>query len=125
MFGMSETFETLEFKVGDRVATIIPNRPDHLNAFNRSMAHEMMRIGLESEVTSDEDLRDRAHDIAKLIAGKPAAVIEGPLKAIWRALDKPRSSALADALNYPLLSYAIGRAELAAEPVEKLPWRMQ
>lgn len=91
----------------------------------RLSAETALRIGLVSEITSRETLDERAREIAQRIAEKPPTAIEGSLKAIWRALDKTRSAALVDALNYPLLGNAIGREELEAEPVPKLPWRLR
>jgi len=42
---MDETiqFETIEFEVGDHVATITLNRPEQLNSFTETMCHEMRR----------------------------------------------------------------------------------
>lgn len=91
----------------------------------RISAETALRIGLVSEITSRQELDTRAREIATKIAEKPPTAIEGSIKAIWRALDKTRTAALADALNYPLLGNAQGREELEAEPVPKAPWRLR
>lgn len=88
-------------------------------------AETALRIGLVSEVVANDALRARAHAIAVKIAEKPASAVEGSLKAIWRSLDKSRSAALSDALNYCLLGNAVGREELEARPVPKVPWTLR
>jgi len=91
----------------------------------RVSAESALRIGLVSEVTAREALHTRANDIARKIAEKPPTAIVGSLKAIWRALDKTRTAALADALHYPMIGNAAGRAELDAEPLAKAPWTLR
>ncbi|MBV1917309.1 MAG: hypothetical protein KUG65_04515, partial [Sphingomonadaceae bacterium] len=63
--------------------------------------------------------------IAAKIAEKPASSVEGSLKAIWRALDKSRSAAMADALNYCVMGNNIGREELKQRPITKAPWTLR
>ena len=52
---MDETieFETIEFEVGDHVATITLNRPDQLNSFNETMCHEIAGRGTIVRDTDD------------------------------------------------------------------------
>ena len=91
----------------------------------RICAETALRIGLVSEVVANEKLWDRAREIATKIAEKPPTAVEGSLKAIWRALDKTRSAALADALNYPLLGNTLGREELGPQSGPKRPWTLR
>lgn len=91
----------------------------------RISAETALRIGLVSEVVANDALYDRAREIATKVAEKPAVAVEGSLKAIWRALDKTRSAALADALNYCLMGNSPGRAELAERPIPKAPWKLR
>jgi enoyl-CoA hydratase/carnithine racemase len=92
----------------------------------RICAQTALRIGLVTEVTPNgAPLHARAREIALKIAEKPPTAVEGSLKAIWRALDKTRSAALGDALNYCLMGNDKGREELAAEPLPKTPWKVR
>lgn len=91
----------------------------------RVSADSALRIGLVSEVTTRDALHARAHEIATKIAEKPPTAVMGSLKAIWRARDKFRSAALADAINYCMLGNPTGREELEKEPVPKAPWRLR
>ncbi|KKC25241.1 enoyl-CoA hydratase [Sphingomonas sp. SRS2] len=75
-------------------------------------AQTALRIGLVTEVTSDVALWPRAHALARAIAEKPAAAVQGTLRAIWEALDMNRSSALQSALKYTQLGNPIGKAEV-------------
>lgn len=60
----------------------------------RLSAETALRIGLVSEITTPEALRDRAYQLAVNIAKKPPAAIQGTVRAIWESLDLPRSAAL-------------------------------
>ncbi len=84
-----------------------------------------MRIGLVSEVTPRAALWERAHEIAVAIAAKPAAAIQGSVRAIWESLDMPRSVAVANALKYCQLGNAIGRAEVDRAKVPKAQWKLR
>ena len=75
-------------------------------------AQTALRIGLVSEVVPAEVLWTRADELAQKIAAKPAAAIQGSLKAIWRSLDLPRTAALASFLPYCLLGNPIGSAQI-------------
>lgn len=48
-------FETLEYSLTDQLATITFNRPDAMNAFNKTMAHELK--ALTEQVKADESIR--------------------------------------------------------------------
>jgi enoyl-CoA hydratase/carnithine racemase len=71
-----------------------------------------LRIGLVTEVTPLEKLWDRAHELAATIAAKPPAAVQGTVRAIWEAIDLPRSAALAGGLKYPQVGNTIGKAEV-------------
>lgn len=78
----------------------------------RISAETALRIGLVTEVTSLEQLWDRAHALAAGIAAKPAVAIQGTVRAIWESLDMTRSAGLATALKYPQLGNPAGKAEV-------------
>ncbi|MFW0783369.1 enoyl-CoA hydratase/isomerase family protein [Gordonia sp. CPCC 206044] len=75
-------------------------------------ADTALRIGLVSEVTTPEELWDRAHVIAATIAAKPPTATQGTVKAIWESLDKPYRAAMDQGLIYTRLGNPIATAEL-------------
>lgn len=81
----------------------------------RVSADTALRIGLVSEVVANDQLWNRAHEIAASIAAKPPTATAGTVKAIWESLDKPYRAALEQNLIYTRLGNPLGRAELAAQ----------
>jgi len=67
-----------------------------------------LQIGLVTEVVPRDELHPRAHELAALIAAKPAAAVQGTVRAIWESLDETRSQALARGLAYTLIGNPIG-----------------
>ena len=88
----------------------------------RISAKTALQIGLVTEVTKNEDLRQRARDIALLMVSKPPTAIQGTVRAMWEALDLPHSAAVSNALKYAQLGNAIGAAELAEMGPNKRKW---
>ncbi|CAA0094762.1 Short-chain-enoyl-CoA hydratase [Mycolicibacterium vanbaalenii] len=80
----------------------------------RVCAQTALRIGLVTEVTAEEELWPRAHQIATAIAAKPPTATQGTVKAIWESLDKPYRAAMDQGLIYTRLGNPIAKAELAA-----------
>jgi enoyl-CoA hydratase/carnithine racemase len=62
-------------------------------------AQRALSIGLVSEVTSPETLRERAIEIATLVASNSPAAVEQSIRALWETLDLPLSEALAASLR--------------------------
>ncbi len=69
----------------------------------RISAATALRIGLVTEVTTPETLRERARAIALSIAERNPVAIQGTVRAIWEALEMPRSIALQNGLAYTLI----------------------
>lgn len=78
----------------------------------RISAHTALRIGLVTEVTPVDELWSRAHELAAIIAAKPAAAVQGTVRSIWESLDVPRSAALQMALKYTQLGNPLGMPEV-------------
>ncbi|MBR0652008.1 hypothetical protein GXW78_20255 [Roseomonas terrae] len=92
----------------------------------RMSAQTTLRISLVTEIVQTrEELVARAHEIASIIAAKPAAAIQGSVRAIWEALDMPRHAATANALKYTQLGNPIGRAEVDRWSASKAKWRLR
>ena len=88
-------------------------------------AETALRISLVTEIVERERLWERAHAIAALVASKPAAAIQGSVRAIWESYDMPRSTAVANALKYCQLGNPIGRAEVDRWSVPKARWTLR
>lgn len=88
-------------------------------------AQTALRIGLVTEVVADDQLWDRAREIATTIATKPPTATQGTVKAIWESLDKPYRAAMDQGLIYTRLGNPIATAELAERPVPKRPPRIR
>lgn len=83
-----------------------------LGSDERISAQTAKRMALVTEITSPDNLRARAHELAELIAAKPAAATQGTVRAIWESLDVGRTASLRMALKYCQLGNSIGRAEV-------------
>jgi len=85
----------------------------------RVSAQTALRIGLVTEVVAENELWDRAGDIATSIASKPPTATQGTVKAIWESLDKPYRAAMDQGLIYTRLGNPIAKAELAERDIPK------
>ena len=84
------SFETIVYEVdpGDRVATITLNRPERLNAFNRTMCEEVRRAW--KLVRDDDDVRAvvvRAAGDRAFSAGLDVQEAFGQPELVWNHLD--------------------------------------
>ncbi|MFD4605510.1 enoyl-CoA hydratase/isomerase family protein [Streptomyces sp. NPDC058464] len=91
----------------------------------RVSAARALQIGLVSEVLPREDLWDRADDIARIIAAKPPAAVQGTVRAIWESLDSTRTQALRTGLSYTQLGNPIGKAEIDRATVPRGRWTLR
>ena len=71
-----------------------------------------LEIGLVTEVVAPDRLRARAHELAASMAAKPAAAIQGTVRAIWESLDEGRRQAQDRGLSYALIGNPIGMAQV-------------
>jgi enoyl-CoA hydratase/carnithine racemase len=78
----------------------------------RMSAQRALQIGLVTEVVARDDLWERAHVLAARIAAKPAAAVQGTVRAIWESLDLTRSAALKHANSYWQIGNPLGTAEV-------------
>ncbi|MEZ0341257.1 enoyl-CoA hydratase/isomerase family protein [Mycobacterium sp. pV006] len=89
-------------------------------------AQTALRIGLVTEVVTEDELWSRAHEIAVTIAAKPPTATQGTVKAIWESLDKPYRAAMDQGLIYTRLGNPLATAELGEQgPREKKPPRIR
>lgn len=91
----------------------------------RMSPERALAIGLVSEVVPRAELWDRAQALAEIIAAKPAAAIQGTVKAIWESLDMTRSQALQVGLQYTQLGNPIGTAEVDRATIARPQWTLR
>lgn len=88
----------------------------------RISAATALRISLVTEVVPRDRLWPRAAEIAARIAGKPAAAIQGTVKAIWESADMTRAAAVRASLKYTQIGNPLGFAEVDRAGVHKAKW---
>ncbi|WP_329263827.1 enoyl-CoA hydratase/isomerase family protein [Streptomyces sp. NBC_01478] len=91
----------------------------------RLSAARALQIGLVSEVLPGDRLWDRADEIARIIAAKPPAAIQGTVRAIWESLDSTRTQALRTGLSYTQIGNPIGKAEVDRSAVPRGRWTLR
>ncbi|MFK0157715.1 enoyl-CoA hydratase/isomerase family protein [Streptomyces sp. NPDC090499] len=91
----------------------------------RVSAARALQIGLVSEVLPREELWDRADGIARLIAAKPPAAVQGTVRAVWESLDSTRTQALRTGLSYTQLGNPVGKAGIDRAAVPRGNWTLR
>jgi len=91
----------------------------------RVSAARALQIGLVSEVLPGEQLWARADEIARVIAAKPPAAIQGTVRAIWESLDATRTQALRTGLSYTQIGNPVGKAEVDRAAVPRGRWTLR
>ncbi|WP_040795894.1 enoyl-CoA hydratase/isomerase family protein [Nocardia higoensis] len=91
----------------------------------RMSAQRAHQIGLVSELVPFEQLHARADELARKIAAKPAAAVQGTVKAVWETLGMDRAAAQAVAWNYPMRGNPIGTAEVSRAGFAKPKWTLR
>ncbi|WP_405966636.1 enoyl-CoA hydratase/isomerase family protein [Streptomyces sp. NBC_00015] len=91
----------------------------------RVSATRALQIGLVSEVVEREHLWGRADEIARIIAAKPPAAIQGTVRAIWESLDSTRTQALRTGLSYTQLGNPVGKAGIDRSAVPRGRWTLR
>jgi enoyl-CoA hydratase/carnithine racemase len=71
-----------------------------LGSEERIGAHTALRLGLVTEVVTDDELRSRAAQLAAEIAARRPQAIQGTVRALWEARDLPPSIAARHGLSY-------------------------
>ncbi len=91
----------------------------------RMSAQRAREIGLVSELVPYAQLWERADELARIIAAKPPAAIQGTVKAIWETLDMDRATAQAVGFNYTTIGNPIGMPEVSRAGFVKPEWRLR
>ena len=66
----------------------------------RISARTALRISLVTEVTANEQLWARAHELAAMVARRHPVAVQGSVRAVWEAQSLPRAQAVSNALKY-------------------------
>ena len=91
-FGMTAAFEPIQMLSKMPFHEIM--RLSLLGSHERMSAERAREIGLVSEVVPREELLERAGWAARVIADSHPLAIQGTMRALWAALDVPRSQAI-------------------------------
>ncbi|WP_157103656.1 enoyl-CoA hydratase/isomerase family protein [Nocardia harenae] len=83
----------------------------------RMSAKRALEIGFISEIVTRAELWPRAQELAERIAAKPAAAIQGSVRAIWESKNTGRTAALATGMYYTDIGNPLGRAEVVRSEV--------
>jgi enoyl-CoA hydratase/carnithine racemase len=94
-YGMTAAFEPIQMLSKMPFHEIM--RLSLLGAHERMSAERAREIGLVSEVAPVAELRERAGWAARVIADSPPLAIQGTMRALWTALEVPRTQAIAAA----------------------------
>jgi enoyl-CoA hydratase/carnithine racemase len=90
----------------------------------RISAQTALRIGLVTEVLDDREmLWARAQELAKLVAAKPAAAVQGSVRALWESQDLPKTQAVRHALSYTQVGNPVSLREVERASVPKAKYR--
>lgn len=91
----------------------------------RMSADRAFSIGLVSELVPAAELWSHVDGLARRIAAKPPAAVQGTVKAVWETLDLDRDKAQAVGWNYPALGNPVGMAEVSRDGFTKPKWTLR
>lgn len=91
----------------------------------RLSAQRAHTIGLVSEVVPLETLWDRADQLARKIAAKPPAAVQGSVKAMWDAVRVGDPVGQDGGVPYVQIGNVIGQAQSAASSDERAQWELR
>src|SRR4051794_28575785 len=92
-YGMTAAFEPMQMLSKMPFPEVM--RMSLMGVHERMSAERAREIGLVTEVVPRPDLRDRAASVAQIIADSPPLVVQGTMRALWTALEIPRTQAIA------------------------------
>jgi enoyl-CoA hydratase/carnithine racemase len=91
----------------------------------RMSAQRAHQIGLVSEVVTREELWERGAELARIIASKPPAAVQGTVRAVWESLDATRTEALRTAMLYTHIGNYMGNAKVDRSTVPTRTWTVR
>jgi enoyl-CoA hydratase/carnithine racemase len=99
-----------------------------LGAHERMSAQRAFQIGLVTEVVPRDELVERAGWAARVIADSPPLVVQGTMRALWTALEVPRTQALGTAnlftrIGSDAAAFKAGQERFTSG--ERVRWRLR
>lgn len=91
----------------------------------RMSASRAREIGLVTELVPFADLHDHVDKLARKIAAKPPAAVQGTVKSVWETLDLDRRTAQDIGWNYPRRGNPVGMAEVSRDGFSKPDWTLR
>ncbi|MEU4658406.1 enoyl-CoA hydratase/isomerase family protein [Streptomyces sp. NPDC023723] len=91
----------------------------------RMSAARAREIGLLSELVPYPQLWDRADELARIIAAKPAAAVQGTVRAIWETHGLDRETAQALGWHYTTVGNPIGTPQVSRKGFVKPEWKLR
>jgi enoyl-CoA hydratase/carnithine racemase len=91
-YGMTAAFEPIQMLNKMPFPEVM--RMSLLGVQERMSAERAREIGLVTEVVARAELRERAGSVAQIIADSPPLVVQGTMRALWTALEIPRTQAI-------------------------------
>ena len=91
-YGMTAAFEPIQLLAKMPFQEVM--RMALLGADERMSAERAREVGLVSEVVPRAELRERVEWAAGVIANAPALAVQGTMRALWTALEVPRSQGI-------------------------------
>jgi enoyl-CoA hydratase/carnithine racemase len=125
-YGMTAAFEPIQMLAKMPFHEIM--RLSLLGAHERMSAERAREVGLVSEVVPRDELRERAGWAARVIADAPPLVVQGTMRALWTALEVPRTQAIGLAnlftrIGSDAAAFKAGQDRFAAG--ERPQWRLR
>lgn len=125
-YGMTAAFEPMQMLSKMPFHEIM--RLSLLGAHERMSAARAHQIGLVSEVVPRDELIEQAGWAARVIADSPPLVIQGTLRALWTALEVPRTQAIGLAnlftrIGSDAAAFKAGQDRFATG--ERVQWRLR
>jgi enoyl-CoA hydratase/carnithine racemase len=125
-YGMTAAFEPMQMLSKMPFPEIM--RLSLLGAHERMSAQRAYQIGLVTEVVPRDELVERAGWVARVIADSPPLVVQGTMRALWTALEVPRTQAIGTAnlftrIGSDAAAFKAGQERFTSG--ERVRWRLR
>jgi enoyl-CoA hydratase/carnithine racemase len=125
-YGMTAAYEPINLIQKMPLQEVL--RMSLLGAHERLSAQRAYDLGLVSQLVPPSDLVDAGRWAAEVIASAPPLVVQGTLRAIWMALEVPRSQAMDLGYLYTYIGTdpaAVAEQQRAFAGGRRVDWRLR